>query len=328
MTLKVEITESSTDVEQGSINSRIQIIHKRLLSKFLLDKRIPDIPTDAERKDLPYGTTNIFSEAFFSWCSPILKVGYRRVLVPEDIFKISPGSRYDVGELTAKFEVALKQRIAKSQKQTGEIQRSLKSKKSKKVRNERPLSRFIIALALFDVFRKQILYCVLIRTCGDVSAGMNALQVRKIVEMVSKSSDTSPQPSGYGFAVGIACLVLLQGLAYSHYMIAAQFCGAQIRSVLSHSILQKSMLIDREGKALYPSSKIYFDFFKRYLESRAMHLVLWVHFKSSNRPNNYNNSSCHQSGSSILGGNCILLTHYNCFEYPDQTLYETKSGFK
>ncbi|KAH3662159.1 hypothetical protein OGAPHI_005407 [Ogataea philodendri] len=253
MVSKIAETETYTDVEQDSVDSRISVSHRKLLSPFLLDKRVPHIPIDAERKELPYGTTNIFSEAFFSWCDPILKVGYRRILVPEDIFKISPGSRYDVGEMAARFEVALQRRIDKSQQQTTE---SARPSKSEKVGSNPVYSRFIVALALLDVFKKQILFCVLIRACGDVSSGMNALQVRKIVEMVSKSSDTSPHPSGYGYAVGIACLVLFQGLAYSHYMIAAQYCGAQMRSVLSHAILQKSMHINREGKILYPSSKI------------------------------------------------------------------------
>ncbi|KAG7924648.1 hypothetical protein KL925_005079 [Ogataea polymorpha] len=252
MTLKIEETESSTDIEQGSVDSPIKI-HKRLLSRFLLDRRVPDIPSEAERKELPYGNTNIFSEAFFSWCNPILKVGYRRVLVPEDIFKISRGSRYDVDVMTAKFEVALSRRLAKSKRLVGE---NPKSQNIDQKNDEQGFSRFVIALALFDVFKKQILFCIFIRACGDVSAGMNALQVRKIVEIVSQSSDASSHPSGYGFAVGIACLVLFQGMAYSHYMIAAQFCGAQIRSVLSNAILQKSMRIDREGKNIYPSSKV------------------------------------------------------------------------
>ena len=75
---------------------------KRLFS-FLHSKKIPEVPqTDDERKIYPLFHTNIFSNMFFWWVLPILRVGYKRTIQPNDLFKMDP--RMSIETLYGDFE--------------------------------------------------------------------------------------------------------------------------------------------------------------------------------------------------------------------------------
>lgn len=75
---------------------------KRLFS-FLHSKRMPEVPqNDDERKTYPMFHTNIISNVFLWWALPIIRVGYKRTIQPNDLYKMDP--RMSIETLYADFE--------------------------------------------------------------------------------------------------------------------------------------------------------------------------------------------------------------------------------
>ena len=98
--------------------SPVPPLQRRLLTPFL-SKEVPPIPVDEERVKYPYLMTNPFSTVFFTWLNPLLKVGYKRTLSPNDLFKIADKDALDytystferhLDEIIQKYRDALKLR--------------------------------------------------------------------------------------------------------------------------------------------------------------------------------------------------------------------------
>ena len=252
---------SENDLEDRVANDARVDPQKRLLTPFLFDKTLTPIPCDdSERSEFPFQSTNFISETFFSWCNPTLKVGYVRTLYPEDMYKISPGSKNDVQLLADKFNEVLEKRKLRSESdylKTHGMEDTPSNRESLSKDPNFQYSKYLVALSLLEVFRSRFIFCLLIRVVGDLAAGLNTLQVRKIVSIVGNhSKDQHTTNQGYGYAVGISLVVMFQGLAYCHYFHSSQFCGGEIRSVLSKVLLDKSFTINRDGRSRYPPSQV------------------------------------------------------------------------
>lgn len=252
---------SKSDLEDRvADDSRIDP-QKRLLTPFLFDKTITPIPCDdCERSEFPFQSTNFLSETFFSWCNPALKVGYLRTLYPDDLYKISPGSKNDVQLLAAKFNEVFQKRRLRYESTFMNAQGMADSPSNRESLMKDPnfqYPTYLVALSLLEVFRSRFIFCLLIRIAGDLAAGLNTLQVRKIVSIIGNHSNGHHiTKEGYGYAVGISLVVMFQGLAYCHYFHSSQFCGGEIRSVLSKVLLDKSFTINRDGRSRYPPSQV------------------------------------------------------------------------
>lgn len=91
---------NSDDIEKVTESD---IFPQKRLFSFLHSKKIPEVPqTDDERKIYPLFHTNIFSNMFFWWVLPILRVGYKRTIQPNDLFKMDP--RMSIETLYGDFE--------------------------------------------------------------------------------------------------------------------------------------------------------------------------------------------------------------------------------
>lgn len=247
-------------VERCANDPRIKP-QKRLLTPFLLDKRCTPIPEDDdERVEYPFRATNFFSEIFFNWCGPILKVGYRRTLCPQDLYKISPGTQFDTNVRAKMFSKAIKKRKAAAEsKHLAEhnIEDTLDNRKALIHDPTFKYPEYLLLWALHDVFKYHFDTTLIIKFMGDVAACLNTLLVRRLINAVAKRyAGEAIAASSYGCAVGISLLVLFQGLTYGYYFHDAQFCGGEIRGVLNKVLLDKSFHISREGRVLYPPSKV------------------------------------------------------------------------
>lgn len=234
---------------------------KRLLTPFLLDKRVPPIPEDDdERQEFPFRHTNFFSEMFFDWVGPIMAVGYRRTLEPEDLYKISPGTTFDVQVRSDSFVRAFYTRKLDTEtkylKAHG-IDDTLENRRKLFYDSDFKYPKHLLLMSLVDVFKYDYGFAICVKTIGDLAAGLNALLVRRLISYIAaKAVGEHVGNEGYGYAVGIACIVFLFGICGARYFNDAQFCGGEIKGVLNKALLDKSFRIDREGRIQYPPSKI------------------------------------------------------------------------
>ncbi|KAI3405288.2 hypothetical protein KGF56_001919, partial [Candida oxycetoniae] len=73
-----------------SLESQSQLHNEKRLFSWLFSKKVPPIPSEDERKEYPWRKANPLSRLMFWWIFPVLKKGYKRTLVPDDLFKLTP----------------------------------------------------------------------------------------------------------------------------------------------------------------------------------------------------------------------------------------------
>lgn len=252
---------SDEDIEKRTANDPLIKPQKRLMTPFLWDKRIPPIPVDDERIEFPFRTTNIFSETFFTWCTPLLEVGYRRTIVSEDLYKISKGSRYDVERRTTLF-------LDNFNKLKEKTETNFMKKHNI---DDTPLNRFhlmknhpkfkypnyLVLLALYQTYFSDYSLPLLCKATADVASALNTLQIKALINYVQRKADGEHVGNeGYGLGVGVSLVVFFFGILYARNFNDASFCGAEIKGVLTKVLLDKSFKLSRDSKTKFPSSKI------------------------------------------------------------------------
>lgn len=251
---------SEEDIEKR--NARDPKIHpqKRLLTPFLLDKKIPPIPTDDERVEFPFRHTNIISEIFYLWCLPILKVGYRRTIQPEDLYKIPRGSHYDVERRTnifLNYFSKLKDSTeVKFMKKHG-IEDTPENRTTLRHNPDFKYPKYLVLLAIYETYFTDYTLAVVCKALGDTASALNTLQIKTLINYVQKKANREHvSNNGYGLAVGVACIVFFIGLMYARNFNDASFCGAEIKGVLTKVLLDKSFKLSDNSKRQFPPSKI------------------------------------------------------------------------
>ncbi|KAG0673397.1 hypothetical protein C6P42_002747 [Pichia californica] len=252
---------SDEDIEKRNARDPKIIPQNRLLTPYLLDKRIPPIPTEEERIEFPFRNTNIISETFYLWCVPLLKVGYRRTIQPEDLYKISKGSYYDVEIKTNTFlkhfyrlkEDSELKFLKKNNIDDTPINR-LKLKSNKNFQ----YPKYLVLLAIYKTYFVDYTLALSCKALGDVASALNTLQIKALIKYVNlkANGDTHLSKNGYGLAVGVACIVFFIGVMYARNFNDASFCGAEIKGVLTKVLLDKSFRLNKDSKTKFPPSKI------------------------------------------------------------------------
>ncbi|QPG76759.1 hypothetical protein FOA43_004153 [Brettanomyces nanus] len=234
---------------------------KRLLTPFLFDKSITPIPKDAsERTEFPFRNTNFFSEILFEWCVPIMRIGYRRTLEPEDMYAIFPGSRYDVRVKSKTFVSAFYKRKAEAEEMYLHFEGLESTKENREgLRNDKHFKypKNLVLKALYDTFKYDYVTAIFIKMMADIATAMNALLVRALISYISRAaSGEHVGAEGYGYAVGISAIVMFCGLCFARYFHDSAFCGAEIKGILTKVLLDKSFKMDRASRSKYPPSSV------------------------------------------------------------------------
>ncbi|ODQ47425.1 hypothetical protein PICMEDRAFT_15376 [Pichia membranifaciens NRRL Y-2026] len=248
------------DIERRNArDSRIHPQH-RLLTPFLLDKRVPPIPTEEERIEFPFRKTNLFSESFYLWCLPLLSVGYRRTIQPEDLYKIPRGSTYDVESRTKIFLghfYAMKERAETHHMERYHIEDTPENREQLQFSPDFKYPRYLVLLALYKTYFFNFTFATLCKALADVASALNTLQIKALINYVHKKAlHEEVGKSGYGLAVGVACVVFVIGLLYARNFNDASFCGAEIKGVLTKVLLDKSFRLSKDSRTKFPSSTV------------------------------------------------------------------------
>ncbi|VEU19621.1 DEKNAAC100393 [Brettanomyces naardenensis] len=234
---------------------------RRMLTPLLIDKNVTPIPKDnSERIEFPFRNTNIFSEVSFSWCNPILKVGYRRTLEPEDLYRIPPGSRYDVQVKSDTFITAFYKRKTDAETKYMNSHGVEDTEANRNRLRDLPDFKYpknLVLRALCDTFKYDYGLAISIKLVGDIASAMNSLLVRGLISYVSeKALGLNPGAKGYGYAIGLSFLVLLQGACLARYFHDSSICGAEIKGILTKVLLDKSFKLSRVSRSQYPPSSV------------------------------------------------------------------------
>lgn len=221
-------------------------IQNRMFS-FLFSRKIPPLPSKDERKIYPEHNTNWISKVFFWWLNPIMSVGYKRTLQPEDLFVLSKDMT--VKDMTEKFTLQYQascETHSKIDRYNGDYQ-------------ENPIPpNYLCAQTLLLVFWKPFLLSCIFMTLSGVGSTLNPLLSRKLINFVENKTNgvESSNGKGIGYALGTAGIVCVCGILQNHSIQKAMIVGAKCKAILTKAIIDKSFKLSLKSKHRCPSGKI------------------------------------------------------------------------
>lgn len=233
-------------------------LQNRLLTR-LFSSEVPPVPADSERRIFP-SQLNPFLAALFSWLIPVLKIGYKRTLEPNDLFKLNDDVQ--VVALAARFEKVFKRRLDEDQKKW------LAAKASECPGNEvdsttLSLEEYVPSASLctfsvLETFRWQYSLACVYMSAGMASSTCNPLLSRKLISFVQyrAAGIDNSTGQGVGYALGMVALILLGGILVNQGFYYSTLTGAQIKGLFTKVLLDKSFRLSERSRKQFPPSVI------------------------------------------------------------------------
>lgn len=216
---------------------------RRMFLRLLPKRPLPHRPTPEERSEYPEPSANILSRIFFTWMHPILDTGYRRTLVPEDLFTLTPSLQSK--EMGTKFEEIFGSEIAK--RDAAREKKPLKD-------GEKEGYKWITTLAAIKTFKLQFGISCLILTITQCASACTPLLTKKMIQVAENRKDNTGPAVGY--VIGTVLVVFIIGVLVNQFTYLSTMTGARVRAALTKAVMEKSFRINQELKHKFPNAKI------------------------------------------------------------------------
>lgn len=236
-------------------------LQKRLLTPFLL-KKVPPVPEEHERRDFPR-YINPLLWILFTWLWPVLRVGYKRTLEPNDLFRLNEDNR--VQTLADRFQRIFAEKLAADKdafieqriKNRGETPETSSMSREEELKDYTP-SDSLCFRALFATYRNQYLFSCLCMALGLAASTCNPLLSKHLISYVEQKAFGVDLPAGkgVGYAIGVSALVLFGGLLANQGFYLSMLTGAQIRGMCTKVLMDKSFQLSARSRKQFPASKI------------------------------------------------------------------------
>jgi len=224
---------------------------------------MPNIPNgDDERTIYPLYHANLLSQIFFLWVLPLVGVGYKRTLQPQDLYKLD--DELKIGELYESFEkhwddaIEERRQIGLNNKETLGNGNGNGNEDDENDEDVVELTKFTIIVVLFKTFYKKFMFSVLCAILGNVASALNPLLTKKLINFVEKKTifPSLHVNSGIGYGIGASLIMLLNGIFFNHFFHMSMMMGGQVRSVLTKALLTKSFKLSGKSKHKYSNGVI------------------------------------------------------------------------
>ncbi|SMN22423.1 similar to Saccharomyces cerevisiae YGR281W YOR1 Plasma membrane ATP-binding cassette (ABC) transporter [Maudiozyma saulgeensis] len=226
---------------------------KRLLSLFFSKKVDPIPQNDDERKLFPLFNTNIISRIFVWWVTPLLRVGYKRTLQPNDMYKMDQRMAIStIHDTFIKHYRYYQERAQTSYRKEHPNASDIEIKKNAK------LPKLILVKVLFFTFKKQYLTSCLLALLANCALGFNPMLTKRLIAFVEEKAMNHHLKvnKGIGYAFGTTLILLFNGFTYNHFFQYGMLTGSQAKSVLTRTVLAKMFRMSNYSKHKYPSGKV------------------------------------------------------------------------
>lgn len=252
----VEKNKPETYLNNGDIEkvTDSEIFPQRRLFSWMHSKKMPEVPqTDDERKVFPMHHANIISRIFIWWVYPVIRVGYKRTIQPNDLFKMD--DRLSVERLHEAFERNFDFYYQRAK--NAYILENPDSSEEDVAKNLR-LPRFTLVRALFFTFKYQYLLAVVFAILANCTSGFNPMITKRLIRFVEEKAFFPDKKvnTGIGYAFGACIMILSNGLFFNHFFQLSQLTGVEVQSTLTKAILQKMFKANAYTRHKYPTGKV------------------------------------------------------------------------
>lgn len=231
-----------------------KIYEQKRLFRWFHSRKVPPIPeTLEERPVYPFRRANVISQLFFIWILPIVSVGYKRTLQPNDLWRMD--DKMSIETLYERFDSHMKEFIEKARL---EYRKEHPEATDQEVLKNAKLPKAALLKCLFYTFRYQYVTAFIFVLISNAASALTPLLTKKLIAFVEKKSrfhDTKIN-SGVGYAIGSVLLMMINGIAFNHFFHLSALTGAEAKSLLIKTILHKSMKLSAYSKHKFSNGKI------------------------------------------------------------------------
>ena len=184
----------------------------------------------SRRKPNPYDSANIFSRISFSWMTEMMRTGYEKYLVEEDLYKLP--ENFGSGELAEHFnrnwENQLKHKVQPS-----------------------------LNWALTVTFGYDMLIAAIFKVIHDILAFVQPQLLRILIKFVTdynrerelNALENLPIVKGFMIAIAMFLVGFVQTCVLHQYFLRSYNTGMNIKSALTAVIYQKALVLSNEASS-------------------------------------------------------------------------------
>lgn len=229
---------------------------KRMFS-FMFSRQVPPIPAPEERQPYPWKRTNLINRMVFFWIWPILKKGYKRTLVPDDLWYLPDDLK--VESMHKKYRDNL-HKLLKAHKE------KLLKKAAKSGRSSSPddsddsldWPMWAVPYALFLTFKVPYSLSCIFLACSFVCQACSPLITKKLINFVEYRyfGVIETYNEGIGWTLCAVILIFINGLLLNHFFHNAMIVGASVKLILTKDVLLKSFQLLARSKNKFTTGRI------------------------------------------------------------------------
>ncbi|XP_038673881.1 multidrug resistance-associated protein 4 [Scyliorhinus canicula] len=192
-------------------------------------------PVHREEKPNPLATANIFSSVFFCWLNPLFRIGYKRRLEENDLYKVLPEDG--------------------SAKLGEELQRHW-DKEVQKAKNQARIPH--LTKAILKCFWKPYIILGAFTFLEEIIRIAQPIMLGKIINYFENYNpeDTEAYKVAFGYAAGIALCTLFLAILHHLYFFHVQRTGMKLRVAMCHMIYRKALRLSNVALAKTTTGQI------------------------------------------------------------------------
>ncbi|WPK25507.1 hypothetical protein PUMCH_002824 [Australozyma saopauloensis] len=227
---------------------------------FMFSREVPPIPSPEERQPYPWKTSSLLNRMVFFWIWPILKKGYKRTLVPDDLWYLSDDLKVET--MHKKYRDNLHKILLKHRSK--QLRKEAKSSSAGSPDNHTEGSSgsdwpmWAVPYALFLTFKVPYSLSCLFLACSFVCQACSPLITKKLINFVEYRYfgviDTYNE--GIGWTLGAVLLIFVNGLLLNHFFHNAMVVGASVKLILTKDVLMKSFQLLARSKNKFTTGRI------------------------------------------------------------------------
>ena len=187
-------------------------------------------------KDFPEPRASLCSRIFFTWMTPLMKLGFRRPLDMSDLWELGPKEK--VATIAKDFQKHWDQEVQKAK---------TKSKSNETTTKHVPS----LLRALVQTFGRQFFFGgTCLKIFNDASQFVAPVIMKELITFVRSQQTDSPAPlwHGYGLALAMYFFMLIGAACENQYFQNVMTVGMQIRGVLISKVFDHAMILSQRGR--------------------------------------------------------------------------------
>ncbi|XP_054556333.1 multidrug resistance-associated protein 1-like isoform X3 [Talpa occidentalis] len=204
-------------------------------------QRVPEGP--GAQKCSPEKSASFFSKMTYSWFSRIIILGYKKPLEREDLFELNESdSSYSVCSI---FEKQWRKEVLRHQER-----QNVQPFFQKESRTRKPS----LFYALWNTFKFVLIQVALLKVFADVLAFTSPFIMKQMIIFCEHHQDFDW--SGFGYALALFVVVLLQTLILQQYQRFNMLTSAKIKTAVAGLVYKKALLLSNVSRKKFSTGEI------------------------------------------------------------------------